>query len=110
MDWVLSILSEFGRFMRPYSADISLGIVASILVICGSDINKMVRRQLGNAHFIIRTVVFVLVCTFGYGALTVVLTQVLKVQLSQLSYSTFAIVVLAIFIMLGIWAERRKQI
>lgn len=110
MDWLLTILAELGRFLRPYSADISLAIVASILVISGSDINRFVKKQLGSAHFVVRTLVFVVVCTFGYGALTVVLTQILKVQLAQLSYATFASVVVAIFIALGIWAERRKQI
>lgn len=110
MEWFWTITSQLGQWLKPYSSDIALAIVASILVICGSDINKAVKKQLGSAHFIVRTLVFVVVCTFGYGALTVLLTQVLKVQLASLSSSMFAIVIVAIFISLGIWAERRKQI
>ena len=107
---LMELLTSLGQWLRPYSADIALALVASLLVIGGNDINKWIKKQVGNAHFVIRTLVFILVCTFGYGALTVLLTQVLKTQLNALSASTLALVVLGSFMILGMMAQRRNQI
>lgn len=96
--------------MRPYSSDIALALVASVLVIAGSDINKFIKRQLGNAHFVIKTLAFIIVCTFGYGFLTVILTNLLKQQLSALSTDSFALVVIFAFVALGIMAQRKNHI
>lgn len=110
MDAVLSVFNELGGFMRPYVRDISLALVASLLVITGGDINRFIKRQISSANFFFRTVIFVLVSTFGYGAATVLLTNILKAQLSDLSRPYLAIVVVSCFIALGIYAERKKQI
>lgn len=110
MDLVLSLFSDVGRLIRPYTADIALALVASLLVITGGDINRYIKRQISSANFFFRTVIFILVCTFGYGVLTVVLTNIVKTQLASLSASYLAIVVIAAFFALGIYAERKRQI
>ncbi len=110
METLLSIFSEVGALMRPYVADISLALVASLLVITGGDINRFIKRQISSANFVFRTVIFVLVCTFGYGAATVLLTSLVKVQLASLSQPYLAMAVILCFIALGIYAERKKQI
>lgn len=110
MELVVDLFKELGQLMRPYSGDIALALIASLLVITGGDINRFIKRQVGNAHFVVRTFVFVVVCTFGYGALTVLLTNLLKVQLANLSSATFAAVVISGFICLGLYAERKRQI
>ncbi len=110
MDAVLSVFSDLGALMRPYIRDISLALVASLLVITGGDINRFIKRQIASANFFFRTVIFVLVSTFGYGAATVLFTNILKTQLSALSKPYLAIVVVSCFVALGIYAERKKQI
>lgn len=106
----MSIFTEIGALMRPYVSDISLALVASLLVITGGDINRFIKRQIASANFLFRTVIFVLVSTFGYGAATVLFTNLLKVQLSALSRPYLAMAVILGFIALGIYAERKKQI
>lgn len=110
MDIIVELFQQLGRLLRPYSADIALALIASLLVITGGDINRFIKKQVGNAHFVIRTFIFVVVCTFGYGALTVLLTNLLKVQLASLSSAAFAVVVVSGFVLLGLFAERKRQI
>lgn len=110
MDFVLSLFSQLGQIIRPYQSDIALALVASFLVITGGDINRYIKKQISSANFFVRTLIFVLVCTFGYGMLTVLLTNLLKAQLASLSASYFAIVIVLAFFGLGVYAERKRQI
>lgn len=110
MDTILSVFAEIGALMRPYAADIALALVASLLVITGGDINRFIKRQISSANFFFRTVIFVLVSTFGYGAATVLLTSILKTQLAALSKPYLAMTVILGFLALGVFAERKKQI
>lgn len=110
MSMLLDFLTQIGSVLRPYNSDVALALVASLLVITGSDINRYIKRQISSANFVVRTTIFIVVCTFGYGALTVLLTNVVKTQLASLSNSYLAITVLACFLALGIYAERKQQI
>ena len=110
MTTLTEFLGVLGQWLRPYSSDLALALVASILVIGGNDINRLIKKQFKNAHIILRTLIFVLVCTFGYGALTVVLTRMLQVQLAALTAVNLALVVVAAFVLLGLWAQRKNQI
>ena len=110
MDIILSLFADLGSVIRPYTADIALALVASLLVITGGDINRFIKRQVSSANFLFRTIIFILVCTFGYGVLTVVLTNIVKTQLASLSAAYLAMVVIAAFLGLGIYAERKRQI
>lgn len=110
MNWLIDVLSSMGGFFRPHLADITLALVASVLVIAGNDINRYIKKQLSGANFIVRTTLFILICSFGYGAATVLLTHVLKTQLAVLSSWVLALVIIGGFLVLGIWAERKKHI
>ena len=110
MDALMSLLASIGDWFRPYVADIALALVASLLVLTGGDINRYIKRQIASANFFFRTVIFVIISTFGYGAATVVLTSMLKTQLLSLSKPYLALTVIVAFLALGIFAERKKQI
>lgn len=110
MEFILQLLAEFGAFVRPYKGDIALALVASLLVIAGGDINKWLKRQISSANFLLRTLIFVLVCTFGYGALTVLLSKFLERQLAALSNSHLAMATALSFIAIGVYAARKRQI
>lgn len=107
---VIALFTPLGELMRPYVRDIALALVASLLVITGGDINRFIKRQIAGFNFAVRTLVFVIVSTFGYGAATVLLTSMLKNQLVALSQAQLAITVILGFIALGVYAERKKQI
>jgi hypothetical protein len=110
MDWVLNALAASGSWLRPHVADLALALVASLLVIAGGDINKWLKKQMSGFNFFIRMTLFVVICTFGYGALTVLLTNLLRTQLYSLTNSHLAIAIICGFFALGLYAERKRQI
>jgi hypothetical protein len=110
MYYIYDVLVEVGDVIRPYSDDIALALVASLLVIAGGDINRYIKNLISSAHFLVRMSIFIAVCTFGYGALTVLLTNIITTQLAVLPAMYLPLAVIVCFAALGIYAERKKQV
>jgi len=110
MSFMSGLLMDLGNVMRSYNSDIALAFVASLLVIVGGDINRYIKGLVRSTHFLVRMSVFIVVCTFGYGALTLILTKVITIQLAALSSLYLPLVIISSFIVLGIYAERKRQI
>lgn len=87
-----------------------MSIIATLLVIFGNDINRYIRRLVKKFHFLVRLVIFVLVCALGYGVATIFLAQGLQAMLKAVPREYLVVVVAAIFFLLGLAAEERKQI
>lgn len=110
MDVFESVLSQLSRFMQPYYSAIALSIVATLLVIYGDVLNKKLKRFVSPHHFVIRTLVFVVVCAFGYGLLTVFAAPFVKQLLLMIPYLYRGISIIAVFLLLGYLAEHRRYI
>lgn len=110
MYYIHDVLVEVAGVIRPYNDDIALALVASLLVIVGGDINKYIKNLISTAHFLVRMSIFIAVCTFGYGALTILLTNIITTQLDVLPAMYLPIAVITCFAALGIYAERKRQI
>ena len=104
------LLIDIGQWFRGYQYQTAMAIVATVLVIFGNDINNAVRRLVAKQHFIIRCFTFIVVCAFGYGLLTVWLTRLLSQQLSQVPNSYVLPLIVAIFSVLGVYAQKRRHI
>lgn len=109
-DFLYQLLLDWGALFRPYVRDIALALVATALVVFGDNLNAFVRRQTLTLHFIWRTLIFILLCAFGYGALTIFLTPLLAAQLAKLTNLWLPWVTLAIFIVLALLAQRKRQL
>ncbi|MGF1682259.1 DUF3392 domain-containing protein [Photobacterium minamisatsumaniensis] len=109
MNYAISLIADFGHWLRPWLLDISTAIIACLLVIFGSDINRILRKQLSSTHFIIRTTVFILVHSFGYGFLIIKASPFLSQQLEQLPNHWLVGFVTIAFIVVGAWAQRNRQ-
>ncbi|MGM0481347.1 MAG: DUF3392 family protein [Pseudomonadota bacterium] len=107
---MLQLLNELGFLVRPHLYQIAMMIVATLLVIFGNDVNQMIRRQIAGLNFLLRALIFVLVCAFGYGYLLVWFTPVLADGLAQIPLHLIAPATLTILLSLGLLAERRKQL
>lgn len=103
-------MHEISHILRPHIHAIAFAIVATILVIFGTDINKRIKHAVRKQHFIIRLLVFVLVCAFGYGVATVFIAKVAGQMLAGLDDRFLAITIACIFLLLGLLAEKRRQI
>lgn len=109
-DFLYQLLLDWGALFRPYVRDIALAMVATSLVVFGDDINRLVRRQTVALHFIWRTLIFILLCAFGYGALTIFLTPLVASQLAKLGNLWLPWVALGIFVLLAMLAQRKRQL
>lgn len=96
--------------MRPHLYPIAMAMVATLLVIFGSDINRWVRKSVKKYNFFARLCIFVLLCGAGYGMATVFLTKILARMLGAAGNQYLAIVVALIFVGLGLIAEEKNQI
>ena len=109
-DFLYQLLLDWGALFRPYLRDMALAMVATSLVVFGDDINRLVRRQTAVLHFIWRTLIFILLCAFGYGALTIFLTPLVASQLAKLGNLWLPWVALGIFVLLAMLAQRKRQL
>ena len=97
-------LFYISQLTQPYIAEIALTLLATALVIFGDVINKHIKRMLSPYHFVIRTLVFVLICAFGYS------TPLVKQGLMMVPYLYRGVVIVALFLLLGYLAENRRYI
>jgi hypothetical protein len=109
LDTIYSILNTLSDHTSPYLPQISLAIIATLLVIFGQRINRAVKALVRGNHFIIRTLTFILLSTVGYGLLTVNLSDWLVFAFKQLPYVWIGISVIVSFIALGVLAERQSK-
>ena len=110
MDVLQSVLLQISRWTQPYYAEIALSIVATILVIYGDVLNKQLKRMVSSYHFILRTIIFVLVCAFGYGLLTVYAAPFVKQLILMVPHVYRGISIITVFLLLGYLAEHRRYI
>ncbi len=106
MNWINDILLQGAAHLKPYTGQLAVAMVATLLVIYGDAINKTVRLFVRPYPFILRISAFVVLCTLGYGALTVWGAGKLKVLMTALPDVYFAPVTLLAFVVLGFLAER----
>jgi len=107
---VLQLLNELGMMVRPHLYQIAMAIVATLLVIYGNEVNQLIRRQISGLHFLLRALIFVLVCAFGYGYLLIWFTPLLAAWLHLVPLHLIGPATLAILLTLGLLAERKKQL
>ena len=105
-----AILSTITQWMSPYYTEIALTILATLLVVYGDVLNKHIKRQLKPLHFVFRTLIFVLICAFGYGLLIIFFTPFVKQALLMIPSLYRGMSIVAVFLLLGYLAEHRRYI
>lgn len=106
MDILIDLVIALSKWTRLHLSDISLGIMATALVLFGPAINGWVRRSISHLNFVIRTFIFILVCAVGYGLSIVYLTPLLANAFAHFNNYTLSPVLLMSFILIGILADR----
>ena len=99
-----------GRYITTHLSDICTALIACSLVVFGSEINSSLRKVLRAHNFVLRTLVFILINAFGYGLIIVKLTPYLARTLAQLPHGMMFLIVIASFAVIGLWAQRNRQI
>ena len=106
MDILLDLIVNLSRWSRGHLYDISLAIMATLFVLFGPGLNAWVQRSIGSLNFILRTLIFVIVCAVGYGLAIVFLTPWLAKGLAHFNNFTLSPVLLLVFFIIGILADR----
>ncbi|HBN8232650.1 DUF3392 domain-containing protein [Pseudomonas aeruginosa] len=106
MDYALDLIATLSRWSRSHLSDISLAIMATLLVLFGPAINAWVQQRIGSLNFVFRTLLFVLICAVGYGLAMVFVTPWLAKGLSYFNNYTLAPVLLLVFFVIGMIADR----
>ncbi|WP_137165634.1 DUF3392 family protein [Salinimonas lutimaris] len=101
-------LTQVTRWLAPYFTEMSLMFMATLLVVFGDIINKQVKAMLSPCHFIIRVLLFVLMCAFGYGALTLYGAPLVLHVIKFFPYYLQGALFITAFIAIGVFAERRR--
>jgi len=107
---VKTMIIHFSQWLYPWLSEISMAIMATLLVIYGEVINRLLKKQISSMHFIFRSAIFIILCTFGYGAILVYGTPLLSKALSSLGFIYLGPLIVCIFISLGIIAEKKNHI
>lgn len=106
MDLLMDLVVALSKWTRLHLSEISLAVMATALVLFGPRINAWVRGAIGHFNIAFRIIVFILVCVFGYGVAIIYLTPIVSNTLAHLNNYTLAPVLLMMFILIGIVADR----
>ncbi|EHN69994.1 DUF3392 domain-containing protein [Aliivibrio fischeri] len=110
MNQILSFFNTLGSYLTPYLSDISVAMIACALVMLGGDINRALRAFLAGKHFLIRTCAFISINAFGYGLLIVKASPFLTSALRSIQPAFMLAIVFSTFIIIGIWAQKNRQV
>lgn len=114
MDALIGVVDELlwrsGTWVHGHIGEIALAFVATLLVVFGGSINRTFARTVRPYPWVVRITAFVLMCAFGYGAVTVMLTPLLAEVLLFVETRYLGLVAVAAFLAIGVIAERKHQI
>lgn len=106
MDLALDLIATLSRWSRSHLSDISLALMATLFVLFGPGLNAWVQRSIGSLNFVFRTLIFVLLCALVYGLAIIFLTPYLAQALGSFNNYTLAPVLLLVFFVIGVLADR----
>ncbi len=105
----LLTLTFWNGLARAHLSELVLVLSAAIVVLLDRPVRRLVHRATRRYHRVLRFLVFLVVCSFGYAALTLACAWLLRVALTLNRGQLMAPLTLAIFLVVGIVAERQKQ-
>jgi len=105
-----SFLELTSSWVRPHLSLIAFTFVATLLVLYGNAITRFIRNTCRAYPFWVRVLIFMGVSGLGYGWATSEMTQLLERHVLTAAGPWLGMVVLAIFIGLGILADRKRQV
>lgn len=108
MAFVFDWLGVASQWMRPHLTDISMAMIATLLVIFGQNLTQLLRLQVGRYHFVVKLTLFVIFSAFGFALLTKYAVPLWTTQLAMIGDDWLAVIVVAIFYGIG-WIAQKKQ-
>lgn len=110
MEMISQFFVKLAGLLQPYLFETCIAQVATVLVIYSGDTDRYFRKLLKPNPFIIRVTGFILLNAFGYGLVAIGVGGLLKQFYEQIGAPVRVPVIFAVFIIIGIVAERKKHI
>jgi hypothetical protein len=107
---LIETLVKLSDLLHPYLFKICMAQVASTLVIFSGDIDRYFRKLLKPNPFLIRVTGFVVLNAFGYSFVTIAGGGLVQQVYYQITAPARVPMILIVFIVIGIAAERKKHI
>ncbi|MBF0197446.1 MAG: DUF3392 family protein [Planctomycetes bacterium] len=108
LNQIASMITEWVSYFN--STQIATAITLTLLAIYGNDINRTVMNVVKGKNIAVRTLTFILLCTFGYGLLTVSCLPLISKGLNFFGRIYYGPLTVLCFIFLGYLGSRKKQI
>ena len=108
MEAIKAFFLPLSIYMKPHLSFIATAFTTALLVIYGDYINRAVKKRVRQHHFLVRTAIFILLFSVGYGLLTAWVTPAVRYLLLYFGDAYFAPAVILAFVALGILAERKR--
>jgi hypothetical protein len=89
---------------------VSMAFSATLLAIFGAHINDAFKRLMNKRHFILRVLVFIVLCSAGYAALTLFVSRAIFFLLLRIERNYLVAALAGLFLLVGILAERKSHI
>jgi hypothetical protein len=97
-------------FIRHHLSDVCFSITAVTLILAGPTINGFVAQITRRMHWFVRYLVFVLMCSIGYGALIQILYRGLSYWLIRQYGFMLVLFTVVIYLVLAYFARKQKHI
>lgn len=104
------LIHEFAQFLRQHLTSISVGIVATVLMIYGSYINGFFKKITRKMPFVARFALFIVLCSAGYAFISALLVRLFKMFLLTQADLPLIGILFGTFILLAILAYRGKEV
>ncbi|MEI6210678.1 MAG: DUF3392 family protein [bacterium] len=108
MQIIYHVILSMSEFLRPHLDKVALSLAATILFLYGEQIHGVIKGLIKDLHFVFRLLILVSVCAFGYGTLAYAFTRICEASLNLLDSLYLAPVVIGLFLLIGLLAERKK--
>ncbi len=108
--FIIDFNLRLAHFIQPHLHDIALALVATCLVVYGDVVNGFLKKLVSSWTFILRVTAFIVMCTFGYGLLTLWSQPIVYWGLTRVDLVYRPILVFACFCLLGVLAERKRHL
>ncbi len=106
----LSALDWLSSQLNRHLNGIGFAFFTTLLAIYGQDINRAVRKRIYEYNFVIRTLIFIFLCAFGYGWLILFVAPRFAGLLRYAPPRVLPLLVITLFVLLGVLAERNRKI
>jgi hypothetical protein len=103
-------ITYWNELARAHLSEVVMILTATVLVLMDRPVRRLVRRFLRPKSRVLRFLVFVAVCSFGYAGLALAIAWLLRRAVTLSNGAFLAPTALALLLIVGIIAERQKQI